>query len=152
MTRIRLFCASLALVTVGLGATASLSADGAVTGAGTTTCSGTLGITEFGFLPPTVVRGGASTVHVAARNCTGQSQATELTWLGQFKGKHFAGCPAIDPLAQPATFKAHGAFKAKLTYDLPTSCTASRLQVTVRFTGSGGTQLAEQSADLAITR
>jgi hypothetical protein len=86
-----------------------------------------------------------------ARNCTGVSQSTEITWLGQFKGKHVSGCPVIDPLAQHAAFKPHGTFKAKLTYDLPSSCTASRLQATTRFTGSGGTQLAEQSADLSIT-
>ncbi len=149
MKGIRIVCASLAMTTIGLVAASSANADEAVVGS-RTPCSGTVAITHLQFAPPTVRRGGSSTVHVVARNCTSQSESTEITWLGQFNGTHVSGCPVIDPLAQPAAFKAHGTFKGKLTYDLPSSCTASRLQVTTRFTGSGGAQLAEQSAHLSI--
>ena len=143
--------AAVTLAVVGLASVASISADGATQRAGTAACSGTIGITQLHFVPPSVARGGGSAAHVAAQSCTDQSQSTELTWLGRFRGKHFSGCPVIDPLAQHATFRPDGTFKAKLTYSLPSSCTASRLQVTVRFSGSGGTQLAEKSADLSIT-
>jgi len=151
MNRILLFCTSLALAIVGVTAAASINADGAVPRPGAAACSGTIAITELRFVPPSVTRGGTSTAHVVAHNCTGRTQSTELTWLGQFKGKHISGCPAIDPLPESATFTSRGTVKAKLSYELPTSCTASQLQVTTRFTGSGGTQLAVRSAALSIT-
>lgn len=151
--RIRFFSASLVLGAVGVVCVSSSSAGWGDRRVETTApCSGTISITRIQFAPPSVARGGSSAVHVAARNCTGQSQSVELTWLGQFGGKHLSGCPAIDPLARPATFASHGTFKSSLRYDLPSSCTASRLDATARFSGSGGTQLAEESADLSITK
>jgi hypothetical protein len=152
-TRIRFFCVSLVLAAVGVATVSSTSAGW--TGPGIETkapCSGTISITKIHFVPPSVARGGHSTVHVTARNCTGQSQSIRLTWLGQFAGKHLSGCPVIDPLARPATFASHGTFRSSVGYDVPSSCTASRLDATARFSGSGGTQLAEGSADLSITK
>ena len=151
MGRTWLFCASLVVGSLGLAAGASISADGAVPGGQRGGCGATIRITQLRFVPPSVARGANSTARVTAQNCSGQSQSTELMWLGRFMGKHVSGCPVIDPVAEPATFTALGTFKAKLTYDLSTSCTASRLRVTARFSGSGGTQLAQKSASLSIT-
>jgi hypothetical protein len=153
MTKIRAVCASVLLATVGVGAAATASANpvGAIPAARSVTCSGTIGITQMQFVPSSVASGGSSTVHLVAKNCTDQIQSTEVTWLGSFRGTHLSGCPIIDPLAQPATFKPHSTFRAKIEYEALSGCTATRLQVTARFAGSGGQQVAEKSADLTIT-
>jgi hypothetical protein len=119
-----------------------------------TPCAGTIEITRMAFRPSTVFPGQSSTVHVAAVNCSNQSRQTTLTWFGRYAGTGPGippGCPAIDPLPEPANFTPHGSFTAKLTYLVLTGCTATSLQSTVEFS-AGGAILAERSARLTITR
>jgi hypothetical protein len=115
-------------------------------------CSGVVQITELAFNPPAVTPGGMSTANLAARNCTGTSQQTTAVWLGRFVGSSGGippGCPAVDPLPQPASFAPHGVFRASVGYLVPAGCTANELQVTVEIE-QGGTVLAQATADLTI--
>src|SRR5438309_11339616 len=87
-------------------------------------------ITALGFHPRHVAPGGGSVVHLRARNCTRQTQHATLTRLGQFVGSTPgipSGCPAIDPLAQPANFSPDGTFSAQLGFLVFPSCTAEAL-------------------------
>jgi hypothetical protein len=110
-------------------------------------------ITSLGFHPRHVAPGGHSTIRVVARNCTRQPQNITVTWLGQFVGSGVGippGCPAIDPLAQGANFKPRGTFRGHLEFVVFSSCTATALSETVRFTGADGTVLAEKTVELRI--
>src|SRR2546428_296240 len=89
-----------------------------------------------------------------ARNCTTQAQSATLTWLGRFSdagGGIPAGCPVIDPLAQPAQFAPRGRIRVHLGFTVPAACTATSLQETARLSGAGGVVFAEQTATLAIS-
>ena len=114
----------------------------------------TLAITSLRFRPRAVARGGSATVRLRARNCTTQAQSATLTWLGRFSdagGGIPAGCPVIDPLAQPAEFAPRGSFRAHLGFTVPAACTATSLQETARLSGAGGVVFAEQTATLGIS-
>jgi hypothetical protein len=148
------WAASLALA-AGLVTAGATSASAAVPAASSrpATCTGTIQITSFVFVPPAVPAGGSSTATLNARNCTGQTQQTGTTWLGRYIGSTTGippGCPVIDPLPRPATFPPHGSISLSTTYLTFASCTASALQVTVRITGSAGTLLATATATLII--
>jgi hypothetical protein len=111
-------------------------------------------ITALGFHPPRVAPGGSSVVRLRALNCTPETQHATLTWVGQFIGPTPgipSGCPAIDPLAQPANFKPGGTFSAHVGFVVFASCTATALSETARLTGAHGTLLAEKTADLLIS-
>jgi hypothetical protein len=144
----------LYLVLVGVALMAGMSAPAAAaSSAATPTPSCVLKITALSFHPRHVAPGGSSVLRVTARNCTHQAQQATLTWLGQFVGPTPgipAGCPAIDPLAQPADFVPHGTVRASLGYVVFSSCTATSLSVTARLTGASGNPLAERTANLAI--
>jgi hypothetical protein len=130
----------------------------AVGGSGTAQaapCTGTVQITSLAFAPATVAPGQSSTATLVAQNCTDQTQATSTVWFGRFLSSSGAafppGCPAIDPVALPATFPPGGQASRSLSYLALASCTATDLQLTVRITSStDGSTLAEQTADLAI--
>ena len=114
----------------------------------------TLAITSLRFRPRAVAPGGSATVRLRARNCTTQAQSATLTWLGRFSdagGGIPAGCPVIDPLAQPAEFAPRGSFRAHLGFTVPAACTATSLQETARLSGAGGVVFAEQTATLGIS-
>lgn len=117
-------------------------------------CTGVLQITRLAFTPSSVSPGDSSTANLSARNCTGTSQQATATWFGRFVGAGTGiptGCPALDPLPQPAAFAPYGGYHSSVGYEVPASCTASQLQITVQVQQSG-TVLAQQSATLAITR
>ena len=114
----------------------------------------TLAITSLRFRPRAVAPGGSATVRLRARNCTTQAQSATLTWLGRFSdagGGIPAGCPVIDPLAQPAQFAPRGSFRAHLAFTVPAACTATSLQETARLSGASGVVFAEQTATLGIS-
>jgi len=114
----------------------------------------TLAITSLRFRPRAVAPGGSATVRLRARNCTTQAQSATLTWLGRFSdagGGIPAGCPVIDPLAQPAEFAPRGSFRAHLGFTVPAACTATSSQETARLSGAGGVVFAEQTATLGIS-
>ena len=119
-----------------------------------TSCTGTVQITRLDFTPPSVDPGGASTANLGLRNCTGSRQVTTATWFGRFIGATAGiptGCPVYDPLPQQAPLDPYGRFRSSVGYLVPGSCTASRLQITVQIQ-QGGTVLAQQTANLAITQ
>jgi hypothetical protein len=121
--------------------------------AGQPTACTTLAITALHFHPAVIAPGGSATVRLRARNCTMQAQSATLTWLGRFSdasGGIPAGCPAIDPLAQPAQVGPRRSFRAHLGFTVPADCTATSLQETARLTGAGGVVLTEQTATLTI--
>jgi hypothetical protein len=114
-------------------------------------------ITNLSFSPPVVSPGQLATANMSARNCTGQPESASVMWLDQFLGPAGTaggippGCPAIDPLPpQPVSFAPYGSYSASLQTLVFSGCTATQLQVTVRFFGSGGTVLAQRTADLPI--
>jgi hypothetical protein len=116
-------------------------------------CVGTVQIDSLTFSPPVGTRGQVATATAAMRNCTGRSQQTTATWLGRFRGSGPgipAGCPALDPLAQPTTFPPHGRLNGSVGYLVFAGCTATELQVTLRISAAGGTVLAERTATLPI--
>jgi hypothetical protein len=117
-----------------------------------TACTGIVQITGLAFTPSSVNPGGTATAGLNARNCTGQRQVATATWLGRFIGSSVgipAGCPVLDPLPQPVTFAPYGRVRTSVGYQVPASCTAVDLQISVRIQ-QGGTVLAQQTADLAI--
>jgi hypothetical protein len=138
--------AVLAAAPAGLAAGASVPVSHAPA-----SCSGVIQITRLAFTPRAVTPGGTSTANLTARNCTGTSQQTTAIWLGTFGsgGGIPPGCPAIDPLPEPAAFAPHGQFRSGVSYLVPVGCTSSQLQVTVEIE-QGGTVLAERTADLTI--
>jgi hypothetical protein len=113
-------------------------------------CSGGVDITTFTFVPSSSKPGGASTAHLAARNCLTVAQGAQLTMVGRFTGRHRSSCPVIDPLARHETFPPHGKVRSKTGYDIPASCHASGLRVTATFAASGGGRLARKTAFLPI--
>ncbi len=137
---------------VGASPTVSGVASASASAPKASTC--VVSITSLRFHPRHVAAGGSAVVKVTARNCTHQPQAVTLTWLGQFAGPQPgipAGCPVMDPVAQHANLESRGTFKAKLGVEVFASCTATSLTETARFTGAGGTVLAEKTAALRIT-
>ena len=115
----------------------------------------TVAITSLHFHPRAVAPGGSATVRLRARNCTTQAQSATLTWLGRFSdagGGIPAGCPVIDPLAQPAQFAPRGRIRVHLGFTVPAACTATSLQETARLSGAGGVVFAEQTATLGISQ
>ena len=141
-------------VTAGLVGLGAVSAEAATSPAHRSTCTGTVKITSFAFVPATVARGQSSTATLKARNCTGTVQQTTTYWYGHFSGPGTgipAGCPVIDPLPRPLAFTAHGTGSLQTTYRVFPTCTATSLTITVRVVGSGGTVLASRNATLAIT-
>jgi hypothetical protein len=152
MLRRSLLVAAMVLVPAVLAAgPASLAAASAPAGHAPASCSGVIQITQLAFTPRAVTPGGTSTAKLAARNCTGTSQQTTAVWLGTFGsgGGIPPGCPAIDPLPEPAAFAPHGQFRSSVSYLVPSGCTSSQLQVTVEIE-QGGTVLAARTADLTI--
>jgi hypothetical protein len=143
--------AGMVLTVVGLLAVPS---NALATSQVSTSCAGTVHITRLEFTPPSVSSGGSSTANLALQNCTGSRQATTATWLGRFIGSSAGiptGCPVLDPLPQQAALAPYGRFRSAVGYQVPVSCTASQLQITVRIQ-QGGTILAQQTANLAITQ
>jgi hypothetical protein len=122
-------------------------------------CTGIIKITQLAFTPPAVSPGQLATANLVARNCTAQSQSASVIWLEQFTGPSGPaggippGCPAIDPLPpQPVTFAPFGRYTAASQTLVPPSCTATGLQLTVRFYAPNGTTLAQRTATLTITQ
>ena len=151
--RTRPLMAGTALAAVGLLAASAGAAQASTsTSHALFSCTGVVQITHLGFTPSSVSPGSTPAADLNLRNCTGVSQSTTATWFGRFIGSSAGippGCPALDPLPQPATLAPHGKFHSSVGYQVPVSCTASQLQVTVRIQ-QGGTVLAQETADLAI--
>jgi hypothetical protein len=115
------------------------------------TCA-TVSFTHFVFIPPSVHAGQSSSATLTAHNCTDLNQAPSVTWVGRFVGSRSglpSGCPAIDPIAVPAHLAPHKNGKASVSYLVPTSCTATSLQVTATVE-SNGQVLAQKTATLTI--
>jgi len=111
-------------------------------------------ITAMSFHPRRVVRGGTSTVRVQAWNCTKQTQPAMLTWIGQFVGPSPglpAGCPVVDPVAQSVDVAPHARFNAGLGFTVFSTCAATSLSETARFTDVTGTVLAERTVSLIVS-
>jgi hypothetical protein len=117
-------------------------------------CTGTVQINSFGFAAPTATRGQIATATLTAQNCTSQPLTTSTTWTGRFSNGGTgipAGCPAIDPLPQPANFPANGTVTVSSGFLIFAGCTATDLQVSVRIAAADGTTLAQRSADVTIS-
>ena len=119
-----------------------------------TRCAGVFMITGLAFSPPQVQPGQTATASLAARNCTGLAQQATVQWYGRYLGPGGttlpAGCPVIDPVAIAASAAPHGTYRSSLSYLVLSGCTAAELQLTVTFTGPGGTVEAQATADLTI--
>src|SRR5438309_1811155 len=90
----------------------------------------------------------------SVRSARGERSHRLALQLGRFSdagGGIPAGCPVIDPLAQPAEFAPRGSFRAHLGFTVPAACTATSLQETARLSGAGGVVFAEQTATLGIS-
>ena len=117
-------------------------------------CAGTVQISALAFAPPTVAPGQQSVASLTVQNCTAQAQQITTQWTAEFAGSATGippGCPAVDPIAPSTTLAANAQANSSLTYQVPSSCTATALPLTVRISGSDGTVLATQSATLSIT-
>jgi hypothetical protein len=111
-------------------------------------------VKSFGFRPASVRPGGASTATVTAVNCTGRVQQGVEAWFAQFTrpgGGLPPGCPVMDPFLVPVRFPPHRAVSTGAGYQVWSSCTASRLIVTVDIDRQDGTVLATATASLKIT-
>src|ERR1700675_4197982 len=109
----------LAVVAIALLIGASPTAAGAASNWARQTSSCVVAISALRFHPRHVAPGGSSVVRLTARNCSHQAQYLTLTWFGRFLGSETGippGCPAIDPVAQPASFNPRGAFRAHLGF------------------------------------
>ena|SRR5664279_3849462 len=144
----------LGLIAMALLVGASPGTAGAASASAAKPAKCVVAISSLRWHPRHISAGGSSVVRLSARNCTHQTQAVTLTWLGRFAGAQAgipAGCPAIDPVAEPVTLSPRGGFKAQLGFQTFASCTATSLSETARVTGAGGTVLAEQTAVLRIS-
>lgn len=148
----KLVLAIAAMAPVGLVAATGAAAAATQVGTGrvASECSGTIDITHLAFKPPAVAPGGSSTAHMTARNCTDAPVSATSIWIGSFTGDT-GGCPEIDPLGQPADFAPNGTVRSKVGYEVPTSCGATDLQLTVKIS-AGGKLLAQKTVDLKILR
>jgi hypothetical protein len=149
-----------AVAAVVAGATGALASTSGPTAAplaaAAPTCSGTVGISVIGWNPPTVTRGGSSTVSATLQNCTAQAVTTQVMWLAMYGSPPGtgipAGCVAIDPLpGSLLTVPANGTATTSMGFFTLASCTATGLQATVRVNISGNpTIIATASATLNI--
>ena len=123
-------------------------------GASPSTTPCTIKITAMHFRPRRIAPGASSTVTARARNCTSTTQDASITWLGQFTGPTPgvpAGCPVIDPVAQPISLLPHGRAVASMTYEVFLSCSATELAVTARVSDRNGNVLTRRTAELVIS-
>jgi cellulase/cellobiase CelA1 len=145
--------AGLIVLAVGLAVGAGAGPALASPAPAASACAGIVQINSLVFAPAAVTPGQSATATLVAQNCTSQSLQTSTVWFGRFVGSGTgipAGCPAIDPIARPATFPPSGQVTVSTGYLVFANCTATDLQVTVRITGADGGVLAEQTADLTI--
>jgi hypothetical protein len=103
-------------------------------------------ITGFAFHPAAVAEGGATTLALTARNCTRQTQHTTLTQYGTEP----PGCPVLDPVATPLTFRPRQSRVRNQMFVAPPCAGTER--ITVAITDSAGTLLAKRTAQLVVTR
>ncbi|MFJ8580918.1 cellulose binding domain-containing protein [Micromonospora sp. NPDC093277] len=118
-------------------------------------CTGTIRIASMTWSPPQITPGQGSTLTLVAQNCTDTLQQVSLFSYGRFLGADPGsippGCPVLDPLPpRQITIAAGATYAATSGYSTFATCTATRLQVTARFS-TGDTTVASGSADLAIT-
>jgi hypothetical protein len=139
----------LAVLPAGTAAAAAANA----TPADATTCTGTVQVASFTFSPASVRPGQSSVATLVLQNCTAVDQQVSLVWYGSFTGTGPgvipAGCANIDPLPPlAATVPASGRYSHGFGYQVPSSCTATKLTAVVNITTGGTTVVAR--ADLAI--
>lgn len=149
MLRRLLIVAACAASTTVIGGPAADAAPAAPAAA----CSSTIQISSLTFDRTEVAPGQTVTATVVAQNCTTQSQRTTVQLLGRLVGPAAgipAGCQAIDPLAQQATFAPGGQFTTSIGYLIFSSCTATSFEFNVRITGASGVLLAEQTISLPV--
>jgi hypothetical protein len=103
-------------------------------------------ITGFAFHPATVAEGGATTLTLTARNCTRQTRHTTLTQYGTEP----PGCPVLDPVATPLTFRPRQSRVRNQMFVAP-PCAGTE-HIIVAITDSAGTLLAKRTAQLVVTR
>jgi hypothetical protein len=53
-------------------------------------------------------------------------------------------------MSRPLTFAPHGANRMKVVYEIPPSCEASRLRLSVRFADTTGDRLPSRSVSVMI--
>jgi len=139
-------------VTAGVAALAAIPASPALAAPASVRCS-QVAIRSLTFDPAVANPGQTATATVVARNCTGATLQTTLQWTARFVGATAgipAGCPAIDPLPVAVSFPPHRSVSSSFGILVFPSCSATALQVTARYTGSGGAVLAERTASLPI--
>jgi hypothetical protein len=123
-----------------------------VTPADATTCTGTVQVASFTFSPASVRPGQSSVATLVLQNCTAVDQQLSLVWYGSFTGTGTGvpqGCANIDPLPPlPVTVPASGRYSRGFSYQVPSSCTATKLTATVNI-NMGGTTVPTH-AELAI--
>jgi hypothetical protein len=121
--------------------------------AATATCTNGVQIDSFTFTPPSVPAGQLSTATLVVESCTGASQPDSTMWYGRFMSSGTgipAGCPVFDPLILPTNIPASGTASSSLGFLVPTSCTATSLQVTATVRSAAGVTLVTATASLAI--
>jgi hypothetical protein len=148
-----------------LDAVVNLSAAGTTVGSFTapltivqgTTCSGTIQVTSFTFVPATVIAGANSTATLVLQNCTGNAVSVSGIWAAHYSlpGVNGVppGCLAIDPLGQQANLPPNGSVTQTLVYStfaatLP-QCAATGLDASVNLS-IAGTLVASPTAHLTI--
>lgn len=111
----------------------------------------------FAFAPGTVAAGASSTADLITTNCSTTAVATTEMWTGQWlplsaAGGVPAGCPIIDPLVRAVDYTGGAIVAENTVYTVPSGCSATQLQVTVRIYGSNGVLGATATAVLQIAQ
>ncbi|MEU7753226.1 cellulose-binding domain-containing protein [Micromonospora sp. NPDC049171] len=117
-------------------------------------CAGTVQIQSLTFNPPRVVPGQAVTATAVGQNCTAQQQQVSTAIYARFVGSTPGiptGCPALPPLPGWAVTVDPGAtFSWHDGYFVPSGCTATGLEVTVRVEDDATGTLLTRTATVPI--
>lgn len=110
-------------------------------------------IRSLTFDPAVTSPGQTVTATVVARNCTSQTVRASLRWTLRFVGDTPgvpAGCPVVDPLPVTVGFPPERSVSSSIDALVLPSCTARTLEVTARYTDSGGALLDERTRRVLI--
>jgi hypothetical protein len=97
---------------------------------------------SFAFDPAEVKPGDSSDADLVTVNCSAYTVGTVEQWTGEWLpltgSGPVAGCPVIDPLSRDVTYAPGEEVDQSVPYSVPTTCTATALEVTVEITLPAG--------------